>query len=515
MHTADYRFSLDWDDDGYANTLAAIPPEHVYDYLVAWGSALGPTSESAGVLTHGLGRLTLFDASGLYFRPLTGGLSTFQLRLPHAWKLEIDGTTVREGRCRPVLADPIGSDVVPTTWILEGPHTAQMREAEGWEAESSVDDLTKLLASVQTASGIPVTTDVSVPLTDSTDDLEWTGSWAGLFNAVANMTGSWPIEIGSGSIEIIAPAELSDDSPDFTLDKSYGIDADRSGVGLQTALIRTRMELPNTSGTGTTTIRMGDEERYGRRYLRLPARWFANSLAGAFAAGNALLHRAHPWEFVRVHVLDHQDTAAKATDLATKLVPGKLVQADLPAPGGTKRVTFLVTGVQLTGRFDSLPERVATGLSAEAICSKLGTPTFVVAETKKSVTVTIPTVPDNTTRYWRYWKADSPASRTSGTYTASAYTNDVTLSGLSEDTDYVFQVSTTVGFTGVCALEFKFATRLAPVPEEPLQPFGVGESIRGITIFGTNANPLPAKTPRVDSREFSVGEAIRGIGAIP
>ena len=465
MALAEYRFFVDWGDDGYRHPQSAIPPEHVLRYDLDWGSTLSPVGPDVGLKVAGTGTLTLFDEAGTYFKP--GTLTTLQQRLPHRWKLEIGGRRQRSGRCAPLLSDPLGTDVQPTTWALEGPYTAQLLEDEGYEAADTATTVALLLFDIAVQSGITTSGISRIPILPSA--VQWFGPWAGLFNAIGNLIGAWPVERGDGAITVISPTTLIGIGDPYEFDESIGIDRDRSGVGVQTALVRTRATLPNPAGAGDPVVAVfGNEERYGRRSLVLQP-WFNPSKATAQDVFRAMAHRQMPYEYVQLVIDDSDDDVAEANVTAQNLVPGRICRGRIPTPTGVRSITFAALRVRLRGGHGMVPERMLAGLGVEAINDTFGE--IMVTAEETTATAHVPTVPDDAKRFWRV------GSTASGSYDADAYSEDVAITGLAPDTAYTFEVDTANTFNSGNQRHAPFRTKAAapppPAPSPKTQLLGI------------------------------------------
>ena len=262
MAEATYAFSMDWADDGFKHTAAAIPVEHVWRYLVDWGSTLDAGSSDAGVSLTSPGVLTLFDAGGLYVG--LGALTPEQLQRPHKWRLAVQGVVQREGRAVPVLGTILGEDVQPVTWRLEGPNVA----AGSSEVYVSIPaGPLSLLLGRFAAAGIEVVTDA----VDRLRGIEWRGLLAGGINLLGSVLGARAIEMGDGRVRLVRDVDAQAAEPSVTVDASWGISVAESGAGVQASLVRTAIGVDQADGT-VRSVGVGDSARWGARSVRIP-RW--------------------------------------------------------------------------------------------------------------------------------------------------------------------------------------------------------------------------------------------------
>ena len=498
-HRADYRWFIDWDDNDYRHPLAEIPRHHVNSYSLDWGTSLTPDGPSVGLVAGGSGQLTLLDPDGRYYRTMP--LTRNQLELPHRFKLEIEGEAQRSGRASPVVAGALGIDVQPTTWALAGERSAQFPESEPYSfADGGV--LADVLADVEEKSGIPVTSRA----TQEFDDIEWAGSWAGLLNSLANLIGGWAVELGDGSVELIDAVDIGSAESTFTFDRSHGVGID-SGIGLQTALVRTRVVSPEGTGPFGGTLVVGNEDRYGRRPLSPRFEWLTSdaSLESVADVFQAFLYRTSPHTYVRASFVDIQRNQAQAAAIAGNLVPGRQVTGILPTPDGEQIVKFLVLRVRLDGGEGRVPRRIVHGLGVVAgTVGLIGQPTFVIGRGGSSAMATITSVADGGTRYWRYRRDSEPLGWTdTESYAANTVMQVLALTGLTPHTDYVFQVALSDDFeTGLVEAPFVTTPPMTP----PLEPFDASVPIRGIAVV----EGLPPTRRRMPS-DFDTEVPIRGI----
>lgn len=309
--TAEYQWYIDWADDAYSHPNVFIPPEHVWDYRVTWGTTLDAASPELGLITAGTGGLSLFEETGMYVIP--GTFLKDQLENPHRWALYINSILVRQGRAIPTLGPNLGSDVQPALWTLEGPWGSQLAELIEFNAPAGT--LAEALTALATATGITMSAS-STLAARRLSAIAWRGSLAGLINAIADMGPGWAIETANGHIILLDVAHGATLSGVLEIDESWNVGVANSGLGPQHALVRTRMTIPGVGEAEDELVVFGDEERWGRRTLWLPP-WLENTATGRNSAFNAALNRSAPQTFVR---LDLQDTAEAPPDPIQQLL---------------------------------------------------------------------------------------------------------------------------------------------------------------------------------------------------
>lgn len=422
---ARYQWSIDWADDTYQHPAAAIPDHHVMDYRLDYGTTLGARSQEIGITSGQTGSLMLFDAGGLYWEP--GQLTDDQLRRPHACKLEINGVLAYRGRCYPVLGVAFGVDVQPVVWQVEGQSNSELQATEAFSHPAGG----RIAQAISEASGMQVTTQSGQELTA----VDWQGTWAGLLNSVAAVVGGWAVERPDGTILLMRRDTVLSAPSRLTIDDTAGISLSGSGIGPQTDMIRTRAML-----TPPAMVVWGDETIYGRRCLAVEP-WARNDADRV----RALAARSTPTDYVRINVTDDQAAAATTADFARLAVPGEVVTAMIPTSRGARPVKFAVLRVELKGGYLKLHQRTLHGLS--------GTTSDIIGQMSVSaratslgidVTLTIPTVPDGTERFWK--RSGNPVTIVDVTWIANRLSHVVQETRLRPGTEYEYCASNDPGF---------------------------------------------------------------------
>ena len=358
-HQARYQWFIDWADDGYQHPLAELHHSDVVSYTLSWGTNLGPGVFGLGLNTASTGQITLMRTTGQFYRPQANGLNEAQLNRPHAFKLLISGALQREGRCYPVLNAPLGAQINPRTWALTGPTTAEMTSYG--ELLIVTGTMAEVLAHISMESGITAFSTSGLPFSNG---ITYRGTWAGILNTLATLTGGWAVERGDGSVRLMTPHDVAVATPAVNLTTAHGIGRENSGIGPADGLVRTRYLLENfPSSGGQLRITGADEARYGRRLIRIPG-WFTVTDYPYIVAMLARL--ANPPTYVQLDLADIFDEADMTTVVPTATVPGNVISATVPTPEGNMTLPVAVLRVDLFGGHGTVPQRIVTGLSQTA-----------------------------------------------------------------------------------------------------------------------------------------------------
>lgn len=355
MAQATYRFEIDWADDNYGHAFATIPDTHVLRYQVEWGGNLQPGGYGAGVAVRPDGHLTLMAIDGRYWAP-TGdnALTPAQLQAPHRWRLYVDNVLTRWGRAIPTLGEPMGTQVEPKTWRLEG--SAQTALASyGTIPPTYVGTASELYRLIGEASGLSVSGPSGLPISGL---VSWNGGWAELLNTVAELVGAWAVDVGSGVL-LATPSAATV----TTLTEAHSIArAPASGLGRAEGFVRTHWYWPDLPTVGAQSIARASESRYGRRVVRIPEGWF--TILDLPQVTSRLQRWSTPPQYAQVGLVDNGTNAVRAEII--KAVPGKAITVTLPSPTGNVVRTLNVVSVTLTGGHGRLPMRQVRGLAAVA-----------------------------------------------------------------------------------------------------------------------------------------------------
>lgn len=358
-YQADYEWSIDWADDGYAHPHAVIPETDVWRYSMAWGSDLAPGSRGMGVALDA-GHLTLFRTDGRYYKP-DAGLTLAQLTGIHNWRLRIGGVFQVGGRCEPLLGDPLGPLVKPQAWRLEGSSTPELTSAGNIEGVSGTTD--EVLAALDTHSGLTVTSSGELPLSGSAS---YVGGWATLVNTMATLLGGWAISRGNGTIRIVTPADIAGGAPTFDLTEAHNLGRELTGTALAHGLVRTRFYYPGYGqAVGQLVMQGANEARYGRRLIRIPEGWF--TIYDLVYVLPAITRHATPPRMVQVDLVDEHESEVTALAMTGAMVPGNLVNVTIPdVQNNATTYPTMVARVELRGGHGLKPSRLVRGLSVFA-----------------------------------------------------------------------------------------------------------------------------------------------------
>ena len=442
-HHAEVAWSMDWDDDDYASAHSAIPRAHIDTYRTDLGSTLTADTPAVGVLFADVGHLRLYEPDGLYLG-LTD-LTAEQLSYPHRYRLSVDGQLVRSGRAHPVLSTVLGADVRPVTWRLESANADLLASRTTYSHSGGT--LAAILADISALTGLSLSTR-SMQTIGTID--EWTGTWARLLNELANVAGGWACELADDTIEIMSARDFEPLAAELSLTTADSLAADRSGMGLQSALVRTRFDVPATPDAEATTRIFGNEERYGRRPYQIQE-WFPTDDAGLVSFLAVLHQRITPATYVQIDVGAELPSAARAQEVAQALTPGHVVTATMPSPTGMQTARFTVLRQTITGGSDQPMERLTRGLSF--------TPPDIVTTVSARVTgsstatLTITTDPDSTTRYVR-WRRRGRSVWLTATYEATEATHTLDLDSLAAGQTYDVEVSSHADYSDPATTTF-------------------------------------------------------------
>ena len=209
----------------------------------------------------GRGRYWTGEDSETGERMLTGA----QLQAPHAWRLFVDGTLHRQGRAIPVLGQPLGNQVNPKVWRLQGANQAALTSFGRIEGLAP-GTMGGLLDAITEGSGVSVSGPRTQPISGV---VEWQGSWGTLINQVAELVGGYAIDLGNGGVSIQTGAG----GIRATITEAHRIGLANSGIGLAEGVTRSHYSWPGLSTLGEVPIVGASEGRWGRRIVPVPE-WF-------------------------------------------------------------------------------------------------------------------------------------------------------------------------------------------------------------------------------------------------
>ena len=363
-HPSPYVFSIDWDDDGYLNALAAIPSADVQVWDIDVG---GIDEELAPTPTDGA--IKLFNADGRYQN--VGVYTDAQLRSVHRWRVTASGVVQACGRCYPAAGLPLLQTVEPSLWLLEGETTPNLVSRRHWQIDAGTLDT--VAAEITTKSGVTVSTSLGGVTTAEADitGIDWTGTLTGLLGRLARVIGGFAIQRHNGTILLVESANAMAQPVFGTIDGATAlVDASATRVGLRADLVRTEVLVPVPLADGRRLYipwsTPADIARYGRRSIVLE---YWSEILDLFKAGSVY---ATPWTEIELAVLDAARDAspAESTRLAlqvTYLRPGNFIAVVLPnGTGGTTTHNALVVSVRLVGG-GHVPERVARLIVLHAV----------------------------------------------------------------------------------------------------------------------------------------------------
>ena len=348
-----YQWRIDWNDDLRFDHPLTDVSRFVESHNVEYGGDIGLTASRGRVLTVP-GQVTLNDDVGRFWQPgtaeqVTAGsrLSAAQLELPHRFQLSIGGVPRRFGIA--TRADAVaGLNITPATFILEGPHHKRLREAAQFTHAATTMNV--LVLAIETASGI----DLATSSMAAVGAINYSGTWAGLIDDLAEHIGGIAVELPNGQVSILTPDELRapNDPTLFAVDMGASISQD-GGIGRASGLVRTRAQV------GANTITAGDEDVYGIREVQSPASWRTN-MAESQAA---LDFRAEPLRFVVAEVDDNDLTGDYLRDVPLFMDVGQLSRLTYPTPGGAQSQPMRGIKTTLSGTYTgpALREVVAVG----------------------------------------------------------------------------------------------------------------------------------------------------------
>ena len=354
-HPSPYVWEIDWDDDGYAQSLATIPSDDV----VGWDLDVGGIDDDLAP-TPTDGTLTLYHSDGRYQR--AGVFTDQQLRAVHPWRVTASGVEQASGRAYPAFGLPLLTTVEPSLWILEGESVPALLSRRRWQIAEG--ELADTAASISQQAGVTVTTTLDAVTTAEADvgDIDWTGTLTGLLGRLGRAIGGFAIQ-RPGSIVLVESA-LALAAPtvgqiDF---RTALIDATTTRVGQRADLVRTEVVVPvpteNNPRSRVTYSSSSAVARYGRRTIVLEP-W--GRLRDLLIAGSVW---RKPWTELEVTLLDaaRDTTLTELTRLALQVLrvrPGHVINAILPnGTGGITTYKVIVVSLRLRS-YGHIPERHA------------------------------------------------------------------------------------------------------------------------------------------------------------
>ena len=354
--TAEHRAPYVW-SVSLSGAMSALPESDVVD----WVLDVGGLDDSMGPIPTD-GTLTLYNEDGRYARP--GLYTAAQLSEIATWSVTASGWLQARGRMVPSPSLPLlAGGVRPRTWLLESDATPALVSRNRWIIPAG--DLAAAAAAISALSGVTVSTQKGTTVTAEADldEINWSGTLAGLLGRLARVVAGWAIQQPDGSILLIASgsahAEITNRSIHYT---TAILDAAETRVGLRTDLARTVTVVPYPTEddpgrrVGQYT---GAAARYGRSVGVIEA-W-----AGLEQALTAGFTAAEPWEEIELALLDavRSDQHPDSTRLLLQcedVRPARALNVTLPDLDGAElQRRCLVAGVRLTGGYRRTPRRTA------------------------------------------------------------------------------------------------------------------------------------------------------------
>ena len=261
-HTPDYRWQIDWDDDGlYQHPYSDVTD--VYEsHSILFGS--NPSLRGNDVRTQtATGSLVLVDAQGRY-DPDDSRLRVAEtkLRQRHAVRLLADGAVAWQGVCEPSNS-PDRSGIVRLAWRLQGKRSGILTLGER-ELNIGSGTVAGLAQTWTAETGIPL----SVASAQPHGLVFFKGNWLYFLGAFGRYAGGWCVEDHNGNWIFRSFADTPTLPVSATLDLGYGPDddvdrAERAGHVRNYARCRAFawVDQTDTSAVAFASHQMGEAEQ--------------------------------------------------------------------------------------------------------------------------------------------------------------------------------------------------------------------------------------------------------------
>ena len=276
--------------------LVALPERDVVDWVLDVG---GVDDEMGPIPTDGT--LTLHNADGRYARP--GTYTAAQLSEIATWQVTASGWLQGRGRMVPSPSLPLLAGAPrPRVWLLESDATPALVSRYRWRIPEG--SLTEAAAAISRSAGVTVSTERGAITTAAADldEIQWSGTLAGLLGRLARILTGWAVQQPDGSILLIASGSAHTELPQGSIHYTAAIlDAANTRVGLRTDLARTVTLVPwptDDDPQNRIVQTSGEAARYGRSVTVIEP-W-----AGLLAALTAGYTAAEPWEEIELALLD-------------------------------------------------------------------------------------------------------------------------------------------------------------------------------------------------------------------
>ena len=362
--TAEVRSPYIWAVTWAGGAMHALPERDAVDWVVDVGGlddAMGPIPT--------VGTLTLHNKDGRYVRP--GIYTAAQLSEIATWEVFASGSLQACGRMVPSPSLPLlAGGAQPRTWLLESDATPALVSRNRWFIPAG--DLAAAAATISARSGVTVSTAKGGTVTAEADldEIDWSGTLAGLLGRLARLLAGWAIQQHDGSILLIASGSAHTEIAEGSIHYSSAlIDAADTRVGLRTDLARTVTVVPYPSDDdpGRRIVQLsGARERYGASTTVIEP-W-----AGLLQALTAGYTAAEPWEEIELALLDAARNlgpveTARLLRQCEDVRPGRVLTVTLPDLDGADLLRrCIVAGVRLTGGYRRTPRRGARLLVTHA-----------------------------------------------------------------------------------------------------------------------------------------------------
>ncbi|MCY4121048.1 MAG: hypothetical protein OXG72_09035, partial [Acidobacteria bacterium] len=231
----DWRFQIDWEDDGYRSQYADMT-----DAAASWDVRFGcnPNLDSRGPsVAEATGRLVVHNDGRFDPNSSKAVLSAAVLRSSHKCRITADGAVAWEGTARQL--DRVGTgDVRFAAYSLRSANHQQLANRR-INLDNETGDISSAVELVSSNTGIPIASDSSMPV----GIMIYRGPVARWLDLTGRYSGGWALEDKSGNWELHSWAEQSSRDVDVSLDLGYGPVERSLSVGERSGWVRNRCEL--------------------------------------------------------------------------------------------------------------------------------------------------------------------------------------------------------------------------------------------------------------------------------